>query len=163
MLNIITKDFWPTSVANRELSTTLNRTSKFFETLMISFYLLITFCCCLLLVPPLYINERALPLASYFPFEWSATPIYEILYVWQWIVNLFGVCYVVGAHDFLFVGLMVNLIAQLELLKYGLTTIGTDQEHSFGDALMSSVGLNVWKREEGLLVTCVQHHRKLIA
>lgn len=165
MFKITAEQFWPTNIDNKKLSKSLNALSKYAEFSMVFFYILITFCCCLLLIPPLYMNVRELPLASYFPFCWDVTPYYESLYVWQWFVSLYGVCFVVGAHDFLFVILMLNLITQLKLLKFVLRTIANTEESSMNDILLSCPGVQEkygLKDEDKLLIKCIQHHRKLI-
>lgn len=165
MFDTINHEFWPTHIVDKNLSKKLNNISRYAEPLMIFFYVLIFFCCCLLLIPPLYVGYRELPLASYYPFNWSISPLYETMYVWQWFINLYAVCYVVGSHDFLFVVLMINLITQIRLLKFVLRLICTDEEEHMNNTLLACPGVSESYRnkdEEKLLVKCVEHHQKLI-
>lgn len=166
MFSMITNQFWPTYIAEEKLRKELNKLSKYSEPTMIFFYVLIFFCCCLLLIPPMYMGYRELPLASYYPFHWEVTPLYESMYVWQWFINLYAVCYVVGSHDFLFVILTINLITQIKLLKYVLRSIGNSNEGKVNKLLLGCPGVTEkidHDDEEKLLIKCVQHHRKIVA
>lgn len=166
MCAIVYRDFWPTYIVRPNLRIPLNKLAKRVEILMMSFYVLIFFCCSLLLIPPMLLGIRELPLASYYPFNWQLSPLYELMYVWQWIVNLYGVCFVCGSHDFLFVTMMVNLIIQFRILQEVLVKIGTKQERKMNEILLECPGVEeskyCIKEEDKLLVKCVAHHMKLL-
>lgn len=104
-------------------------------------------------------TERRLPFVSDLPFDWTATPVYEILFIFQVLTNvLINITSILG-HDFLFYALTINVICQFRLLKYVVRRIGSKD----AERMVVLVGGNTRQDIDAeLLRRCVQHHTLLL-
>jgi 7tm Odorant receptor len=103
---------------------------------------------------PLLLANKELPMKSWYPFDWSQSPIYEILYFYQSFVNFIVITIVCG-YDNLFLCLCTNVAVQFELLQEVLGMIG----HRKSDELAKKLRKN---DEFNLLVVCVEHHQRIV-
>lgn len=119
---------------------------------------------------PMVFSRRELPLQSSFPFTWDKSPLFEILYVWQFLSNSFIVVHTIASHDFFLNSLLMNCVSQFKLLKAVLRTLGTGKDVEISRKLSQYPGChdrNVHVsgheiEEYRLVIKCIQHHIKVI-
>lgn len=165
----IKKDFWPSNLISDRLENEL----KFQTKLVISMICMICTSAFIFafgfLSAPLRNGEITLPFESWYPFNWQVTPIYEIIYVSQWLINIYVVIVIICGHDFVFLASVSNCIAQFKLLKESLRLIGkVDERNEILNKMRKfsknngSFSRNYNNVDDELLVLCIQHHLKLI-
>lgn len=117
---------------------------------------------------PLREGNLIFPLSSWYPFNWKRLPVYEIIYVLQWITNIFVIITVICGHDNVFLASASNCIAQYLLLKEAVKKIGTEDREELLK-ILCKLDKSFDKYEKGrkdndlkLLVKCVKHHNTII-
>nr|QBB72939.1 odorant receptor [Protaetia brevitarsis] len=167
MIQSIRKEFWPSNSFGADVKIRIKSETRKLLYLCLTSYL--GGLCFLLqfILRPVVEATRVLPYNSWYPFNWSKTPIYEILYILQGymaiIVNLNIVC----GTDFLYYFICANCTAQFRLLCKAMEEIG--RENVYSHILLKTVGVTYSvisneksENERRLLVLCIQHHQKLL-
>lgn len=121
---------------------------------------------------PLAKPGRQLPHTSWFPFDYTLSPTYEIIYVWEIYLTAYINANIVCAYDTLFCSICGNCISQFKLLSAAIKYIGSDKEGEISNKLIRLPGVDYKPKltnrnksdEEArrLLIICVNHHQKLI-
>nr|AVH87248.1 odorant receptor 7 [Holotrichia parallela] len=172
-LNVIIKtvwyEFWPSNMMGAITEENIRSDSKI---LLVGFLIEYGLGCVFLLlfiIAPAMTGIRQLPYNAWYPFEWSTTPTYEILYVLQVYIDIYIIANTVCGYDFLYGSICVNCIAQFRLLNEAIKKIGTGKEAELTSLLLETPGVNYrpifnkeYEKERRLLVICIQHHQKLI-
>lgn len=84
--------------------------------------------------------------------------MYECLYVFQWFTNMYVNCQAICGHDYLFLCLAVNFVAQFRMLQAVIREVGTEIEEEINGKL-KKINPNY---NGDLLTNCIQHHNMLL-
>ncbi|KAI4456945.1 odorant receptor [Holotrichia oblita] len=169
IIKMVWYEFWPSNTMGTITENHIKTDSK--RLLLLFFVVYGTGCMFLLLliIGPAIIGVRKLPYSSWYPFDWSTTPTYEILYTIQVYVAIYIIANTVCGYDFLYCSICANCVAQYRLLNEAIKYIGSGREEILTDFLFGLPGVNyrpvITKEYEDarkLLVICVNHHQKLI-
>lgn len=145
IMEAIDKNFWPTALGGKELETKLSKRSRIVVVSMVLLFLGGGFFAFGYLSENLVKGKRDLPFPSWFPFSWTETPYYQIIYVTQWLTNMCFIFVIILAHDYLFMSLSFNCIVQFELLQRILRNFGKKGADN-----------------KNLLGKCIRHHQILL-
>ncbi|KAJ8938751.1 hypothetical protein NQ314_011348 [Rhamnusium bicolor] len=117
---------------------------------------------------PLFKNNRELPYKSKYPFDYKASPYYEIIYITQSITLIYIVIECICGIDFLFMAICENVTAQCRLLQQVLLKFGTKEMLDFNrkmELLFDLSGNNNTEKysteESKFLYRCIRHHQLL--
>lgn len=162
-------EFWPSHSLGSPVQEDIKNDSK---RLLIGFFTVYATGCLfllLLILAPAIDGVRKLPYSTWYPFEWTTSPIYEMLYTIQVYVAIYIIANCVCGYDFLYCSLCANCVAQFRLLNKAVVYIGTGKEAELIDFLLKIPGVNYQPvrgrmndDERKLLVICIKHHQKLI-
>lgn len=115
---------------------------------------------------PLVVGNEMLPLASKYPFSYSKVPIFEMFYAWQYFSHYIVVCLLSG-HDFFFSAIVMNVVAQLQILQDVLRFIykpnSNDKKKQICNYFEIHIGASNVPVERSLFFKCVDHHIRLLA
>lgn len=163
IVDVIKDDFWPSNVSNKKRLSELKYQTKLVN---ICIYMICTSAFIFaygFLSAPLLQGNMVLPFESWYPFNWQSFPFYEIIYVSQWIINIYVVIITICGHDFVFLATINNCIAQFQLLGDVLRKIGDDDRpYLLRKNKERFSGRKYEDINEELLVLCVKHHKRLI-
>lgn len=169
VLRVISEEYWPADLAGPETEQSVLTNSWIVIAMMCTYLTTAFFSCWDFMATPLVFGRRELPLQSSFPFVWDKSPLFEILYVWQFMSNSFIVVHSIATHDFFLNCLLANCITQLKLLKAVLRSIGNGNSKEFNKKLKQfgysdrNVSTKTNEEEEfKLVIKCVQHHIKIV-
>nr|AGS43073.1 odorant receptor Or4b [Cephus cinctus] len=109
---------------------------------------------CLTLESLLYhVNDRLLPMKIWLPYSLSSLTLFSLSFLYQ-VVTMTLANAITVANDTYITGLMIEICAQLEILKLRLVelhdpkTLQMDENYSFN-------------REKDILKMCIQHHNHI--
>lgn len=169
ILQIITDEYWPANIAGIEVEKNVRYGSRLVIAMMTTYLTTAFFSCWDFMAIPLVFGRRELPLMSSYPFNWDQSPLYEILYVWQFISNQFFVINTLAAHDFFLNSLLMCCISQFKILKAVIRKIGTK------DGLKISKELNRYGYSDRpvkvkpneveqyqFVIKCIKYHIKIL-
>ncbi|CAH1141816.1 unnamed protein product, partial [Phyllotreta striolata] len=80
--------------------------------------------CIIFIVPPLLHQERLLPFHVKYSFDWSVSPVYEIMFISHTISLAILVLSVMGV-DMLFISVVMSTVMQYRLLQKCLLKYNT--------------------------------------
>lgn len=169
IIKMVWYEFWPSNTMGTTTEDHIKTDSK--RLLVLFFVVYGTGCMFLLLliIAPAIIGVRKLPYSSWYPFDWSLSPTYEILYTIQVYVAIYIIANTVCGYDFLYCSVCANCVAQYRLLNEAIKYIGSGREKILTDLLFGIPGVGYrpvltkeYEDERKLLVICVNHHQKLI-
>ncbi|VEN54476.1 unnamed protein product [Callosobruchus maculatus] len=108
------------------------------------------------LLSPLVATEREIPYKSIYPFDWTATPMYQITYALHFIsINL--VDWIVVGFDSLFMGICFGLTCQYILLGRMFLELGNQRS----PLLNGQYSMTQCCPDRGTLVMCIKHMQLL--
>nr|AUF73050.1 odorant receptor [Anoplophora chinensis] len=116
---------------------------------------------------PLFKETRETPYKTVYPFEYSSSPKFEIMYLMQSFINFYVILGVIIGVDCLFMAACYNIIAQFRLLKGVVLKLGTNEVKEINSKLTilssesDNIGRNVTKEKE-FLIRCIKHHQLLL-
>ncbi|RZB39678.1 7tm 6 domain containing protein [Asbolus verrucosus] len=159
VLWLIWHEFWPAEIAGPRIEQQL----KSYNTIIIHasvvmFISGVSFAFGFLSAP-LRTGTRILPFESVYPFDWSGSPLYEIIYVTEWITNIAFIVVGICGHDYLFLGICSNIVAQYTLLRATFNSLGAANIEETNRRILDSNTEPLKRREnEKLLERCIAHH-----
>ncbi|KAK5641708.1 hypothetical protein RI129_010255 [Pyrocoelia pectoralis] len=140
MLRTIREDFWSSKSAQSETKEVLKNNGRVVAASMIMVLVSAYVFAVGFLSKPLREGSRELPLISWYPLDWTVTPIYEIIYFLQCVGDMYLAIIGICGHDNIFLAICLNCVAQFMILKDVVTTAGEEEPN----------------RE--VYVLCIQHH-----
>nr|AVH87266.1 odorant receptor 25 [Holotrichia parallela] len=169
VIKIIRHEFWPSNIMGKDLDCKIRGNSKILLSVLLVQYVFAVAFLLFYVILPLIQGTKQLPHTSWYPFDWSATPAYEILYCLQAYITVYFNENVVCAYDSLYCSICANCVAQFRLLSEAVKHIGTGREDEIAGSLLKIPGVNYRATlnvedydERRLLVICIRHHQKLI-
>lgn len=168
MREMVRDEFWPCDLFGSKIESDLKKLGSAASGVMIFVYATAVIYFTGLFVIPLSNADYNLPLNTAFGFNFSFSPLFEIIYFIQCWTNIFVVMHGIRGHDDLFVALSTNCIGQFKLLKKAFSHIGTGRENKINsvlDEIDTEKGYHYHKykkQEIRLLVRCIEHHKKLL-
>lgn len=169
IIKSIRTEFWPSDSLGKDIKTQIKLETK--KLLYVCFipYIAGIFFLSQIILGPLLEGVRVLPYNSWYPFNWSKTPIYEILYVLQGYMTIYVNLNIVCGTDSLYCFICANCTAQFRLLCGMIEEIGRGKENVYSQLLLKIPGVTYtgisneeFENERRLLVLCIQHHQKLL-
>ncbi|XP_015834341.1 odorant receptor Or1 [Tribolium castaneum] len=155
ILKSVWYEFWPSYTAGREINTKLETYNKI---VIVSFLTILISGICFafgFLSSPLISGERILPFETVYPFDWTKSPYYEIIYVTEWMTNIAFILIGICGHDFLFMGLCSNVVGQFTLLRELFGYLGTKNVAQIIKKLGHDTNIEPNRQ---LLRICIIHH-----
>lgn len=157
--------FWPSSLMGNSLEASLKFSSNFVQFNMMCVTGSAAVFALGFLFKPLFDGARELPFATWLPFDWRAPGIYECVYTTQVFTNLFLIILSILGHDFIFLALASNVVAQFHILSRMVDELGSGRDRELNTMLLSLEGVVEGKKyseEQQLLVKIIAHHQKLL-
>lgn len=169
IIEIISEEFWPADIMGKTTRDDIKRYSKSLMMVFIIQYISAVAFLSFYVILPVTKPGKQLPHTSWFPFDVTSSPYYEIIFIWQAYLTVYINENVVCAYDTLYCAICGNCIAQFRLLNTALRYIGSGKEDVIVGKLLQtpgvtyeSIGDDSAKAERKLLVICIKHHQKLI-
>ncbi|XP_074037773.1 odorant receptor Or1 isoform X2 [Leptinotarsa decemlineata] len=161
VLNSMWKKFWPHDLAE---GTKEAFKSGYITRLWMMLFLLTTgFLFSLAsITSPIFSKNRELPYKTLFPFDFHATPIYQIIYILQigthYLIDM-SVC----GFDFLFMGICAGLTNQYILLGKTYEQVGTENMVPLYNKIRKLDGRRLlgFGQDRKFLRLCIEHHQLL--
>lgn len=164
IIDAIKNDFWPSDLMGSTLEKELKLQTRSVVTCMYMMYIFGIVFAAGFLSAPLRDGTASLPFESWYPFDWQLSPYYEIIYLTQWLVNMYVVVTTICGHDYIFFATVSNCVAQFKLMNLLLKQLGVDDKREILREIRrirKTVG-EFADVDEELLVLCVKHHLKLM-
>lgn len=166
---IIWNEFWPANVLGADVEKHIRKDSQRIVNLFILQITSATIFLSMTTIVPLTSSTRVLPSTLWYPFDWSKSPVYEILYILQTYTYAYFTFNLVSGCDFFYCAACANCITQFRLLCQTIQFIGTGKEYGLLDSLFKLPGNKYqpprnekYRNEKTLMVICVKHHQKII-
>nr|AKC58561.1 odorant receptor 26 [Anomala corpulenta] len=165
LIKTVRYEFWPSDITNKDTAEKIRKDSRIlFKIMMIESSI------CIMVVltiafGPLLKTGRVLPYPTWYPFDTSASPVYEIVYILQSYFGLHLSVPPIIAYDMLYYSLCANCTAQFRLLCDALRCIGNGTEDEMITKLVEFDESQKELRgtsEQKLLILCIKHHQRLI-
>lgn len=96
---------------------------------------------------------------SVFPFDWSKSFVYEIIYFWQYVVNWYNI-FMINAFDCFFVSIVAICTAQFVILQEVLRFVFDEESKRHRRIIFRENGRYMTNRE--LLSKCLEQHKMLL-
>ncbi|KAF5291574.1 hypothetical protein FQR65_LT01887 [Abscondita terminalis] len=109
---------------------------------------------------PVIQGAKELPLISLFPFDCTESPVYEIIYCVQAVVDLYFAIISICGHDDLFLAICFNCLVQFRILKEVLVNVTRGNLKSLTDYEKENVENQ--QDEKKNYIECVEHHVLLL-
>lgn len=141
----VNENFWPTSLGGKALETKLKKTS-----IVLYINMVLLFCGGFgfafgYLSENLITGKREFTIMGWYPFDWTVAPVYQTIYVIQWIGSFYYIFFAILGHDCLFMSLFFNCYAQFKILKQFLRKFGVSGSD-----------------DKEILRKCINHHNILL-
>ncbi|GJQ88303.1 hypothetical protein Trydic_g3782 [Trypoxylus dichotomus] len=166
LIKIIRYEFWPSDIMGSKTDRKIRKDANILSTLVLTTLVTSIAFLTLSTMLPLVKPGRQLPYSSWYPFDWTVTPAYQIIYSFQAYFNAFVDISAVLGYDNLFYSVCFNCTAQFRLLCEAVRLVGSGKEGEVIERLSKIPGIVedtvVGDPERRLLVICVRHHQKLI-
>lgn len=167
IFDVIIYKFWPSSLVGKEVENSLYRYYRILQGGMMAVYFNGLFFSIAFILTPLVKGGRKTPYKTVYPFDYSGSPEFEVMYLVQSFTNFYVVLGVIIGVDTLFMAICCNVTAQYRLLKNVFLKLGTDEVKELNVRLdLLYVGPS--KLEENLneekkfLNRCISHHQLLL-
>lgn len=161
----IWNDFWSADLASTRTRKQIRINMLFVKIFCFCYFCGAFFSVTQFMSTPLVVGNGMLPLASKYPFSYEEIPIYELFYVWQYFSHYIVVA-VLSGFDFLFSAIVMNCVAQFQILQDVLKNIYATNNTPLRKYMYEKLGVNkiknVRSRELQLLLKCIKHHVQLI-
>nr|AKC58536.1 odorant receptor 1 [Anomala corpulenta] len=173
LIQTVRKEFWPANIMGETTHNDIKYNSKILSLVFVVQYASAILFLWFSVLLPLAKPGRKLPHTSWFPFDSTVSPLYEIIYVWEVYLTAYINANIVCSYDTLFCSICGNCISQFRLLSAAVKCIGiSGKENQISNRLLRLQGVdyNPVRTNQGkedresrrLLVICVNHHQKLI-
>lgn len=163
---MVHQDFWPSDLFGEELERKLKKIGNVAAAVMIFVYSTAALYFVGCFVFPLSKGDYNLPLNISFGFKIGYTPLFEILYFVECLINFYVIMSGVRGHDDFFIALCANCMVQFRLLKEAVSRVGSGKEKETNSLLDKVHTRKKYCSQKGeefkLLVRCVEHHKKLL-
>ncbi|XP_017777281.1 PREDICTED: odorant receptor 4-like [Nicrophorus vespilloides] len=110
---------------------------------------------------PLIENTEHLPLASWYPFDHTKSPLYEVLYIWQWFMNQVVITTLSG-FDVFFNAIVMVCSTQFQVLQDVLENLCLGKGRKQWDYMEIKSESRIVHENEAIVV-CVKQHLKMIS
>ena len=161
VLRLIWHEFWPAEVGGAKIASQLQLYNKIIISAAITMFISGVLFAFGFLSSPLRSGSRILPFEAIYPFEWNQSPLYEIIYVVEWMTNIAFIVVGICGHDYLFVGICSNIVGQYILLKSVVGNLGTKQVSEVNRRIELTKTTHFVKVDDEnakLLRLCIRHH-----
>lgn len=162
-------EFWPSNAMGKQLEKVVGKTVNTILTVCCIVYISGLLFSLGFLTAPYISGNRVLPYRVWYPFDWKASPTYELLYILSGFTNMYLVLSTICGYDFLFFGMCLNISSQFQLTGKAITMLGTKEEKMTCDKLLGLKGVPYKpvfsceeEEERELILICIRHHQKLI-
>ncbi|CAG9853758.1 unnamed protein product [Phyllotreta striolata] len=164
ILNDISHRFWPYDL----LPNCTDRLRNSYRTKLVAMCTLsftgLLFSLGSIVMPLLSHNAKELPYKCLYDFDTSVTPLYQIMYITESVLNAYIINCTVLGFDFLFMGVGENLINQYIMLRLTIENFGTKWVTNFNNKIRK---LGLAEHLEGedntvFLKNYISHHQIII-
>lgn len=157
VLTIIWKKFWLTNVLPENERRIIRRTTRRFF-VMIIFYAFGSFATATSYnVQPLLLGRREFGVMAKVPASFlNNSPLFEITYVFIWLLSYFVICAPYAAFDTFYCALVYNCSVQFKMLRLRLNVLIKEEEE------VKNESVEFQKEKVKLLIEYIQHHKLLI-
>lgn len=116
---------------------------------------------------PLLEGGRNTPYKTIYPFDYTSSPQFEIIYLMQFFTNFHVVLGVIVGVDTSFMAICCNITAQYRLLENMFLKFGTDEVKQLNVKLSLVCGRpraieENMSEEKKFLIHCISHHQLLL-
>ncbi|XP_050505458.1 uncharacterized protein LOC114328902 [Diabrotica virgifera virgifera] len=165
VFNIILTEFWPYDLMNGESNKQTKEMYNLMNTIKWAFIGGTCFYAAVFLIPPLFITNR-LPYPVAYPFDWTATPWYHIVYFTQAFSHLITVSFIAPAADYMALGILLNISSQYCILQEYIEIFNTPEMYATNKRLREIMndGLENKYTDERreYFVRFVRHHQLIL-
>lgn len=164
ILTSIWLDFWPVNMVKQSLQREISFRSNYVTVVGVAFLCMAFFSNAQFMMFPLVHNLSELPLASWYPFNFRVSPLYEMMYIWQWFMNQVIITTLSG-FDAFFNAIVMICATQFQILQNVLENIGKHHRMRQWNVIKHFGDLVDKQRssfEMRMLVKCIKHHLNLI-
>ncbi|GJQ88302.1 hypothetical protein Trydic_g3781 [Trypoxylus dichotomus] len=169
IIRTIWYEFWPADTLGKTLHKDIKITAKILVVIFVTQYTSAVAFLSFYLLLPILKNGRNLPHTSWFPFDVTRSPEYELIFTWQAYLTVYINEHVVCSYDTLYCSICANCTTQFRLLCAAIKFVGSGEEKKMSERLLEIPGVNYQlavghpdAEERRLLVICIKHHQKLI-
>ncbi|XP_050500397.1 odorant receptor Or1-like [Diabrotica virgifera virgifera] len=162
--DIITK-FWPYNLAGEDLS---KRLKTFYFIIMIVMLSLLSAAFLfgiVFLVVPLFAEKRQLPFPAKYSFDWSPSPIYQLVYLSHTIGFLVVMVSCILGVDCMFLGIGASAVTQYRILQRAFAYYNAPEMREVGQKLkeLDREGYaSVYDDKAEYFTRCLNHHLLLL-
>lgn len=161
----IWEEFWPADIASKKTRREIRNNMLFVKIFCITYFWNAFVSVTQFMSTPLVMGNDMLPLASKYPFSYAGMFTYELFYVWQYFSH-YIVVVVLSGYDFLFSAVIMNCVAQFQILQDVLKNIYLTDNPPLRKYMFDKLGVNEIKngrsKEFQLLLKCIKHHIRLM-
>ncbi|RZB39679.1 7tm 6 domain containing protein [Asbolus verrucosus] len=165
ILSQIWRKFWPANIAGAKTENQIRTFNMIFICTDVAMFVSGFLFAFGFLSLPLRVGSRVLPFESVYPFDWSKSPFYEVIYVVQWMTNIALILVGICGHDYLFMGICNNVISQYILLKEVIKNLGKLEAETINRKFLglsaSSSKNKIADEDTKLLQSCIDQHAML--
>lgn len=149
LLSTVYFEFWPSNILKKKFQQQLKKETAYLVGFCYIFTSSAFISALQYFILPLVLNTGELPFSTSYLFNWSKSPYFELLFVWQsFLCGIFSLS--ICGFDMLFVSLLWNCIAQFKILKFYI-------QSDFKNLIQKD------KFEKNLfLVKIIRHHQKVV-
>nr|QUP79571.1 odorant receptor 11 [Monochamus saltuarius] len=167
ILNVVLYKFWPSNLVGKKVENSLSSYCRIYLIGMMFFYFLGSFFSFVFMLTPFFKVTRETPYNTVYPFDYSSSPKFEIMYLMQCFTNFYIVLGVVVGVDILFMAVCCNITAQYRLLKSALLKLGTEEVKELNCKLSqlfaeSDTFEKSMSEEKKFFNRCINHHQLLL-
>ncbi|XP_072387036.1 odorant receptor 83a-like [Diabrotica undecimpunctata] len=165
VFNIMLTDFWPYDLINLESKKRVKEMYNLMNAMIWCFFWPGFLYCLMYLIPPLF-TTNGLPYVIAYPFDWTATPWYQIIFFSQAFVHGITIAFIGSGADFLVLGTLLNISSQYCILQECIEIFNTPEMYSTNKRLREIMndGLENKYTDERreYFVRCVRHHQLIL-
>lgn len=163
ILVIIWHHFWPANIASKQRQEEIRSRSNY-VTMVVCTFLTMAFVSCaqFMAFPLVSTSTKQLPLQSWYPFDTHVSPIYEMMYIWQWFMNQVVIC-VLSGFDAFFNSIVMICACQFQILQDVLETMcDKTKGKKWKEFFKNKKSITNHIDEFNIMIECVEHHLRLI-
>ncbi|CAG9834330.1 unnamed protein product [Diabrotica balteata] len=165
VFHIILTDFWPYDLINLESKRKIKDMYRLMNGLVWWFFCAGFLYASMFLIPSLFSN-RGLPYVVSYPFDWTVSPWYEIIYCIQAFAHGITISFIGTGANFLVLGTLLNISSQYCILQECFEIFNTPEMYATNKKLrkITSDGLENKYTDERkeYFVRCVRHHQLIL-
>ncbi|XP_072389286.1 odorant receptor 83a-like [Diabrotica undecimpunctata] len=165
VFHIILTDFWPYDLINLESKRKIKDMYRLMNGLIWWFFCAGFLYASMFLIPSLF-STRGLPYIISYPFDWTVSPWYEIIYCTQGFAHGITITFIGTGANFLVLGTLLNISSQYCILQECFEIFNTPEMYSANKKLRKIMndGLENKYTDERkeYFVRCVRHHQLIL-